>query len=106
MDLVSEVPDLEIVGVASSEQQVVALVRSEQPDVLLFDAEMTSADPMSVVRNLNAEDHRIRLIALSNHDDDSAVRRTLAAGFHRHVSKVFGDADLLRILLEEHVKLA
>ena len=74
--------------------------------MFLIDLEATDDTRASAIHDLNKNHPRIRLIALSSNDDEAAVRRTLEFGFHRHVSKVFGSADLLKILLEEHVKLA
>lgn len=106
VDLVSEEPDLDLVGIARNGEDAIALVPSGESAVLLFDLETVGVDLRPFIHDLNQDRSRVRLIALSSYDDDQAVRRALSAGFHRHVSKVFGGVDLLTILLEEHVQLA
>jgi DNA-binding NarL/FixJ family response regulator len=106
VDLVTEEPDLDLVGIARNGEEAIALARSGESAVLLFDLETVGVDLRSFIHDLNQQEPRVRLIALSSYDDEAAVRRTLGAGFHRHVSKVFGGVDLLTILLEEHVQLA
>jgi DNA-binding NarL/FixJ family response regulator len=75
------------------------------PDVLLLDLEAGGFSAARVAREISKELPRIRLVALSSHDDQDHVRRLFAAGFHRHISKGSGVADLLNILLEDHVFL-
>jgi DNA-binding NarL/FixJ family response regulator len=105
VDLVSEEPDLELVGIARNGEEAIGLARSGESALLLFDLETVGVDLRSFIHDLNHEKLRVRLIALSSYDDEQAKRRALSAGFHRHVSKVFGGVDLLTILLEEHVQL-
>ncbi len=106
VDVLSEEPELDVVGVARNENEAIELAHSTEPDLFVIDMESLGANCASVIRDLNKYQPRIRLVALSTFDDEDAVRRTLDIGFHRHVSKVFGSAELLEILLEEHVKLA
>jgi CheY-like chemotaxis protein len=106
VDLVSEEPDLELIGVAGNGEEALSLARSTESAVFLFDLEAVGVDPGSVIYDLNQHEPTVRLIALSSYDDADAVRRSQDAGFHRHVSKIFGIADLLTILLEEHVRPA
>jgi DNA-binding NarL/FixJ family response regulator len=105
VDLISEEADIELVGVARNGAEAIALARTGELDVVLFDLEATTAgaELASVIDHLSRHEPRIRLIALSSYDDDDSVRRILGAGFHRHVSKVSGDEDLAKIVLEEHV---
>jgi DNA-binding NarL/FixJ family response regulator len=105
VDLISEEADIELVGVARNGAEAIAIARTAEIDVVLFDLEATTAgaELASVIHHLSHHEPRIRLIALSSYDDDASVRRILGAGFHRHVSKISGDEELVKIVLEEHV---
>ncbi|MFD2082022.1 hypothetical protein SAMN05421678_101346 [Actinopolymorpha cephalotaxi] len=124
VDLLADEPDLELLGVAGNSEEVLALVQAPRaPDVLLFDIDTYSAYSAysgsnstsntesagsKEAPNVNDLSHRLpntRLVALSNYDDIAAVRQTLEAGFHRHVSKRFVEQDLAAILKEEHANL-
>ena len=77
-----------------------------RPAVLLVDMEATDISAALIARDVNLNNPSTRLVALSCHDDAASVRRILDAGFDRHVSKRSGIADLLTILLEDHVCIA
>ncbi|MGW0230143.1 response regulator transcription factor [Actinopolymorpha singaporensis] len=114
VDLLTDEPDLELLGVAGKSEEVLALVQAPRaPDVLLFDIdsyiqssiESTGSKDAPVVNDLSRRLPNTRLVALSNYDDIAAVGQTLEAGFHRHVSKRFVEQDLAAILKEEHANL-
>ncbi|MET9018901.1 hypothetical protein ABZV93_02845 [Actinopolymorpha sp. NPDC004070] len=118
VDLLADEPDLELLGVAGNSEEVLALVQAPRaPDVLLFDidsyswsssqskTESTGNKEVLVVNDPSRRLPNTRLVALSNYDDIAAVRQTLEAGFHRHVSKRFVEQDLAAILKEEHANL-
>jgi DNA-binding NarL/FixJ family response regulator len=124
VDLLTDEPDLELLGVAGNSEEVLALVQAPRaPDVLLFDIDSyvhtesdvesevesnnksTGSKDAPVVNDLSRRLPNTRLVALSNYDDIAAVGQTLEAGFHRHVSKRFVEQDLAAILKEEHANL-
>lgn len=118
VDLLTDEPDLELLGVAGNSEEVLALVQAPRaPDVLLFDidsymqsyiesnTESAGSKGAPAVNDLSRRLPNTRLVALSNYDDIAAVGQTLEAGFHRHLSKRFVEQDLAAILKEEHANL-
>jgi CheY-like chemotaxis protein len=106
VDLIIEEPDLHLVAATRSATEAIELARLSTPDVLLVDVDATDISAERIAREVNLYSSRTRLIALSSYHDAASVRRTLDAGFHHHVSKVSGIADLLVVLLEDHVCVA
>ncbi len=106
VDLIIEEPDLHLVAATRSATEAIELARLYTPDVLLVDLEATDISAERIAREVNLYSTRTRLIALSSFHDTASVRRTLDAGFDHHVSKVSGIADLLMVLLEDHVCIA
>lgn len=104
-DLVAEEPGLTYVGTARTGAELVCLVRHQRPDIILVDLEATDVSAEWIVRETRPYVPDSRFVALSIHADTVSVRRTLAAGFHRHVNKGFELDYLLSILLEDHVLL-
>jgi DNA-binding NarL/FixJ family response regulator len=102
-DLVIGEPGLQLVAAASDTTQAIALSRLHQPDVLLVDLEAIDINAAEIAREVNLHSPSTRMIALSSYHDTADVQRTLDAGFHRKVSKISGIADLVMILLEDHV---
>jgi CheY-like chemotaxis protein len=106
VDLIVEEPDLHLVAATRSATEAIELVQLHTPDVLLLDLEATGINAERIAREVNLHSSRTRMIALSSYHDAVDVQRTIDAGFHHHVSKVSGIADLLVVLLEDHVCVA
>jgi DNA-binding NarL/FixJ family response regulator len=106
VDLVLEEPGLHLIAATSDGMEAITLAGIHTPEVLLIDLEATDISAARIAREVNLHEPSTRLIALSSYDDAASVRRTLDAGFHRHISKGSGIADLLMILLEDHVCIA
>jgi DNA-binding NarL/FixJ family response regulator len=106
VDLLAEESGLSLVAAARDGLEAIALATVHAPDVLLVDLEATDISAAWIAREVNLHAPTTRLVALSSYHDAASVRRTLDAGFHRHVSKGSGIADLLMILLEDHVCIA
>ncbi len=103
VDLVIEEPGLHLVAATRDSVEAIALARLHRPDVLLIDLEATDINAPHIAREVNLHSPSTRMIALSSYFDGVDVRNTFDAGFHRYVSKISGIADLLMVLLEDHV---
>ena len=106
VDLIGEEPGLHVIAATREGMEAVALAGIHRPAVLLVDVEATDISAALIARDVNLNNPSTRLVALSCHDDAASIRRILDAGFDRHVSKRSGIADLLTILLEDHVCIA
>lgn len=103
VDLLDDEPAITIAGVARNGAEAVSLAISERPDLFLVDLEAIDVGAAWIARETRTHVPGGRLVALSHYDDAVSVRRTLAAGFDRHVSKGVELAYLIPILLEDHV---
>jgi DNA-binding NarL/FixJ family response regulator len=106
VDLIGEEPGLHVIAATGEGMAAVALAGIHRPAVLLVDVQATDISAALIARDVNVHSPSTRLVALSSDDDPASIRRILDAGFHRHVSKRSGIADLLPILLEDHVCIA
>lgn len=106
VDLIVSEPGLHVVAATREGAEAIALARLHAPEVLLVDLEASGICAARIARDVNLHAPGTRLVALSAYDDPASVRLALDAGFHHHVSKVSGVADLLVALLEDHVCIA
>jgi DNA-binding NarL/FixJ family response regulator len=106
VDLIGEEPGLHVIAATRDGREAVFLAGIHRPEVFLVDMEATDISAALIARDVHRVNPSIRLVALSHHDDAASVRRSLDAGFDRHVSKRSGIAFLLTILLEDHVCIA
>jgi signal transduction histidine kinase len=85
--LEDEAYDVDVVGVATSGDEVERLVREVLPDVVLMDVRMPSMDGIEATRRLKARHPEIGVVALSSHEDQEIVRGMLVAGASGYVLK-------------------
>lgn len=81
---------LEVVGVAASAEEALALVAEQSPDVLLTDLRMPGIGGIEGIRRLVASGAATRAVALTTYDDDATIVDALDAGAVGFLNK---DAD-------------
>jgi DNA-binding NarL/FixJ family response regulator len=76
------VPDLEVVGEASTGVQAVALARRTVPDVLLMDVRMPELDGIEATRQICSDPatEAVKVVVLTTFDEDENVYAALRAG--------------------------
>ena len=95
--LLNSRPGIEVVGVAADGREAVALARSLQPDVCLFDIRMPVLDGIEATRQLQP----MPVVVITTFDLDEHVYAALRAGARGFLLKEAGAA-----LLEEAVRAA
>lgn len=82
-----EAEGIEVVGTALDLKTMLGELDRLRPDVLLVDAELSSADPGELVRAARLVSPLTRVLVLSNHTRPGLVEAVVAAGPDGHVSK-------------------
>jgi DNA-binding NarL/FixJ family response regulator len=78
--LLTQQPDIEVVGEACDGEQAVALALQLVPDLVIMDVVMAGTDGVAATRRIRAECPGARVIALSMHSDRRFVSEMLRAG--------------------------
>jgi DNA-binding NarL/FixJ family response regulator len=87
-------PDLAVVGQASTGPEAVALVAASAPDILLLDLELPGLDGVHVLRRLQADRARTRVIVFTVFDTDERIIGAVEAGAAGYLLKGTPRADL------------
>src|SRR5258706_8724812 len=89
-------PEFYVVGEADDGPQVLALLESLKPDVLVMDLAMPSIDGWTVTQQAHERWPDLRIIILSIYADEASVRRALANGATGYILKDAPTDDLLQ----------
>ncbi len=96
--LLSERPDIEIVGEAENGRELLELLTTTDVDVVVLDVrmpEMTGLDALARLRELEPE---VRVIVLSMHDEPAYVRRAIELGAAGYLLKNTGREEFIKAL--------
>jgi DNA-binding NarL/FixJ family response regulator len=107
--LLKSAPDVEVVGEAANGNEIVDLVRAEQPDVVLMDIRMPEMDGLEATRVIVEGVAATRVLILTTFDLDEYVYGALRAGASGFLLKDTLPDDLLaavRIVAEGEALLS
>ncbi|MBK7749118.1 MAG: response regulator transcription factor [Candidatus Obscuribacter sp.] len=72
--------DITVIGEASNGEEAIERARALKPDVILMDVGMPVMDGIQAARHIVDESPDVRIIMLTQHDNDSDIMASLAAG--------------------------
>ena len=96
--LIDDQPDMEVVAEAGDGPRAVHLAQDLLPDVALVDVSMPGLDGGQVAQKITAACPRVKVIALTRHNDPGFVRRLLEAGAVGYVLKQSASTELTRAI--------
>jgi two-component system, NarL family, response regulator LiaR len=88
--LLSQEPDIDIVGEAGDGEQTLHIVRATRPDVLLLDLYMPRLDGHGVLTALDEMSCKPAVVVLTSATDDEHLVRAIAAGATSYLLKTAG----------------
>lgn len=88
-------PPVEVVGEVGSGEEACQVYGRLQPDVVVLDLSMPGMGGLEAMRRLAAQDPRVRVLALSAHEDTAHPRRVLRAGALGYLAKRSAPETLL-----------
>lgn len=94
-NLLEQQPGWKIVAEAKDGKQAVAKVLELQPEVTLLDIQMPLLDGVAAARQITASGSKTRILILTMHESDQAIRAMLDAGVRGYVLKSDAARDLI-----------
>jgi DNA-binding NarL/FixJ family response regulator len=93
--VITDVPDLEVVGEAGTGAEAVELAEAEHPDVVVMDLRMPGMDGIEATRLITEGTSGARVIVLTTFDDDDYLYGALRAGAAGFLVKDMALDDIL-----------
>ncbi|MER6361723.1 response regulator transcription factor [Kitasatospora sp. NPDC001527] len=93
--VITEAPDLEVVGEAATGAEAVRLVGELRPDVVVMDLRMPVLDGIEATRRVTAAPGTARVVVLTTFDEDENVHAALRAGASGFLVKDMALDDIL-----------
>jgi len=92
--LLEKLPGLEVAGEASDGREVIDLIKTNQPDVVLMDISMPGLNGLQALARITRDFPQVRVIILSMHHNDEYVWQALKAGAAGYLLKKAATAQL------------
>ena len=90
--------DIKVVGEAADGLEAISMTKQLRPDVVLMDIRMAKLDGVQATREIKARFPEVKVIALTNYDDDEYVFDCLRYGASGYLLKDVGPEDLVKAI--------
>ena len=92
--LLEKLPGLEVAGEASDGREVLDLIKTRQPDVVLMDISMPGLNGLEALARITRDFPKVRVIILSMHHNEEYVWQALKSGASGYLLKKAATAEL------------
>lgn len=96
--LLSEQPDLQVVGEAEDPESALAVLEQVDAEVLVLDLTLGGREALPLVEQIRELHPGLRILVLSMHDEMLYAERLLGMGVHGYIMKQEPPAEFLRAL--------
>ncbi len=96
--LINHEEDFEVIAEAASGRACLEILQTTLPDIVLMDLKMPGISGIESTRLIKTEYPQIKLILLTNYDDEEYVLEAIKAGADGYVLKDVKKGDLIEIL--------
>lgn len=100
--ILSESPDIEVVGEATSYFDALLLLQQQQPDVAIINIDLPGKNGIELMRELQQSNNRVKPIILSRYKNVETVLSAFAAGANSYCMKDIEVNHLLEAIHATH----
>lgn len=100
--MLSDNPDLDVIGQASSGEDAIEFVRQERPDIVLMDIRMPGIGGLEATRRILRIDDSIRIIVVTACADDPFPTRVMQSGASAYITKGADIKEMVRAIRMAH----
>jgi two-component system NarL family response regulator len=100
--IISQQPDMEVVGTAATGEEAVELFSQARPDVTLMDLQLPTMSGLEAIRRIRQIDDSARIVVLTMYKGDEDIYRALNAGAVTYLLKDMVGSDLMDVIRAVH----
>jgi DNA-binding NarL/FixJ family response regulator len=100
--IISNQPDMQLVGQASSGSDAIQQFRQFQPDVTLMDLRLPDMSGIDTMIAIRTEFPEARIIILTTFEGDIDIQRAMEAGARGYLLKSMPPGDLVAVIRQVH----
>ena len=96
--LLQDTKDITVVGEAESGEEVIKLLNTLTPDVIVMDLSMPGIGGLEAISRIVSKDKSPKILILSAHEDAIHPKRSLKAGANGYLSKRGAAEELIKAI--------
>jgi DNA-binding NarL/FixJ family response regulator len=96
--MISNTPEIEVVGTYNNAHDTLKRISRDKPDILLLDINLPDINGINLCKQLLKNYPNLKIIALTNYEDTSFVKRILNNGAHGYLLKNTDRLELIEAL--------
>ena len=86
--------NFDIVGTATSGQEVIRLVKMNKPHIVFLDLNMPGKDGLAVLEEIRSWNKEIKVVVVTMYDKDKIVKAAIKGGCKGYILKMYGKHEL------------
>jgi len=96
--LLSQQPDIEVVGEAATADEAIRQSSNMGPDVVLLDVRLPGRSGIEACREIKSRRPETHIVMITSYTEDEALFEAIAAGADGYVLKQIGGQELIEVL--------
>jgi len=100
--LIEVADDIEIVGLASNGKEIMALLNSQEVDIVVSDIDMPDMNGVEVARLIRNQFPKVKVLILSMYDSIGFIRKIIEIGAQGYILKNKGKEELINAIKTIH----
>ena len=97
-ELLASLPEIEVVGEATTGAEAICKAKRLQPDVILMDIKMPGTNGIDATRSIVTASPHISILIITMLEDDESVFAAMRAGARGYLLKGANQSDLMRAI--------
>ena len=93
--MLSDTKEIKIVGLYNNGEETLNAIEKDQPDILLLDINLPDSNGIDLCKQLKTNNQSLKIIAISNYDEISFIKRMLNGGADGYLLKNTDKLELL-----------